>query len=447
MARPVKEGLIFFALPCNFLNIPQMLRIREKYGNQSGYITVQLLGFILKQSYYIHWGPDELIEFATLIGVKSEGITAIIGELMAEDLLSKPMYEANHILTGGFIQYEWKKVQLLTKRKGRINPEYQVDVSSQETWYYTGSKKKSGTSSTKTANKRPGKTAVSTQETVITSQETADNSQFTGGTLADLTQKTEFVGKKPGITSESNTSNKEETARKQEFIPQNNTIIINNESISNNKNTPGFAVSSEITAVSYQETGSFGVDYSVNTEEIHEIRQKSSEPSVLSGNKHVVNWEETKDSSEETNKVTQKPATVYGDVELLTLQQCLDFYLKDRRFDMARPVLAKILGYEGDKGEEMIQFLQLWGDAYNIEMTQRGTNHMNIGQWSPHYANWTKDQCRKGKKALDLLLPIKNNTNGTNQQPAGSKSNKIGGISENKANSFIDMVTGQQGSE
>jgi len=106
MARPIKEGLDYFAFDIDFFHDQKIEFVSAKYGIEGEIIAIKLLCKIYRNGYYLNWGDDECLLFSKKVGenISFELVKNVIDELLKRDFFNQDLYKKFSILTSKGIQ-------------------------------------------------------------------------------------------------------------------------------------------------------------------------------------------------------------------------------------------------------------------------------------------------------------------------------------------------------
>ena len=131
MGRYKKIGLDFFRLDVDFLQDIKIRKLIRKKGGQSVLVYITLLCNIYKGGYYMAWDDDLPFICSEEIGLDESYIQEVIDSCLNFGLFSSELFERFKILTSASIQFQYKKVNELCRRKAEISPQYML-ISSEE---------------------------------------------------------------------------------------------------------------------------------------------------------------------------------------------------------------------------------------------------------------------------------------------------------------------------
>ena len=106
MARPIKEGLDYFAFDIDFFHDQKIEFVSAKYGIEGEIIAIKLLCKIYREGYYLNWGDDECLLFSKKVGenIPFERVKNVVDELLKRDFFNQDLYKKFNILTSKGIQ-------------------------------------------------------------------------------------------------------------------------------------------------------------------------------------------------------------------------------------------------------------------------------------------------------------------------------------------------------
>lgn len=121
MARKQKRGLEYFPFDVGFF---QDMRVRKLIKHQSGKavaVYALLLCIIYKQGYYMRWDEELPFIISEQTGYDEVYIREVIKCCLNVDLLSRPLFESERVLTSVDIQERYLKIRQLRRRSCDIN--------------------------------------------------------------------------------------------------------------------------------------------------------------------------------------------------------------------------------------------------------------------------------------------------------------------------------------
>lgn len=115
------DGINYFPMGVNFSEENAMEVIEAKYGIKGSGIVLKLLCKIYKEGYYILWGEEQCIIFASKAGrdVEAQEVDDIVNILCNKGMFNQESYTKHHVLTSETIQKIW--VEATKRRKREID--------------------------------------------------------------------------------------------------------------------------------------------------------------------------------------------------------------------------------------------------------------------------------------------------------------------------------------
>jgi hypothetical protein len=113
MARPLKQGVDYFAMDVHLDNKFKFLEI--KFGLEGFAVVVKLLQYIYSNGYWASWDEDSMLIFADEKKIDPDRLYAIVSECINRKIFSQRMYEDYKILTSSGIQKRYK--EMVRRRK------------------------------------------------------------------------------------------------------------------------------------------------------------------------------------------------------------------------------------------------------------------------------------------------------------------------------------------
>lgn len=120
MARPTKEGLIYFPLDVDADQDDKLMLVIARHGVKGFGIVIRLLMEIYKNGYYYPWTEKEQLIFSQRVNVRLEDINEVVNDCLKWGFFQKKLYERHQILTSCGIQKRYlegtakrKEVKLL----------------------------------------------------------------------------------------------------------------------------------------------------------------------------------------------------------------------------------------------------------------------------------------------------------------------------------------------
>ena len=127
MARPPKQGLVYFNIDVDFLKDIKYRKIRRACGTQTCEILLCLLGYIYgDMGYFIRWDEDSAFLVADDVGAKEGLVEEVVKKAVQVGFFDNDKFEKYKILTSNGIQKRY--VMMTVKRKeASIKKEYLVN--------------------------------------------------------------------------------------------------------------------------------------------------------------------------------------------------------------------------------------------------------------------------------------------------------------------------------
>ena len=105
MARPPKDGLDYFFIDVDFHDVdPRLYSLAIHQGPKGIGVLVYLLTQIYRQGYYIHWTPENAMQFCGKYFIPEDQAQAVISELVEKGFFSKKLFEKYQVITSRGIQ-------------------------------------------------------------------------------------------------------------------------------------------------------------------------------------------------------------------------------------------------------------------------------------------------------------------------------------------------------
>lgn len=108
MARPFKQGVDYFPLDVHLDNKFKFIEI--KFGLKGFAVVIKMIQNIYSQSYWMKWGEDEKILFASENKIDFNEVESITSECVKRDIFNLNLYEQHEILTSKGIQTRYKEI-------------------------------------------------------------------------------------------------------------------------------------------------------------------------------------------------------------------------------------------------------------------------------------------------------------------------------------------------
>lgn len=110
MARPLKSGIDYFPLDCNFMKDIKVRKILRACGPGAIAVIVNLLCTIYQgDGYYMLWDEDTGFLIADDVGVKESFVHEVVKMAVQVDFFNAAMFDTRGILTSGGIQRRYKE--------------------------------------------------------------------------------------------------------------------------------------------------------------------------------------------------------------------------------------------------------------------------------------------------------------------------------------------------
>lgn len=110
MARPLKSGIDYFPLDCNFMKDIKVRKILRACGPGAIAVIVNLLCTIYQgDGYYMLWDEDTGFLIADDVGVKESFVHEVVKTAVQVDFFNAGMFDARSILTSAGIQRRYKE--------------------------------------------------------------------------------------------------------------------------------------------------------------------------------------------------------------------------------------------------------------------------------------------------------------------------------------------------
>jgi len=105
MARPIKQGLDYFALDVNMNDEVEI--IEAQHGLDGFAILVKLFQKIYAEGYFYEWGDKEQILFSNRVSVDRNKVVTIVSDCIKWNIFNEQMYNKHKILTSRRIQSQY----------------------------------------------------------------------------------------------------------------------------------------------------------------------------------------------------------------------------------------------------------------------------------------------------------------------------------------------------
>ena len=137
MARPKKDGLLYFSFDTDFFYADRKIRaLRSRYGSDGLIFYIYLLTEIYRNGYYIRWDEDSLDNAIADLGLTEGLIEQIMTFLCSRSLLIKStLATSDTIITSPGIQKRYQEAAKSLKRDVFVNQEIWL-LSEEETAPY-----------------------------------------------------------------------------------------------------------------------------------------------------------------------------------------------------------------------------------------------------------------------------------------------------------------------
>ena len=110
MARPLKSGIDYFPLDCNFMKDIKVRKILRACGPGAIAVIVNLLCTIYQgDGYYMLWDEDTGFLIADDVGVKESFVHEVVKTAVQVDFFNAAMFDTRGILTSAGIQRRYKE--------------------------------------------------------------------------------------------------------------------------------------------------------------------------------------------------------------------------------------------------------------------------------------------------------------------------------------------------
>lgn len=110
MARPLKSGIDYFPLDCNFMKDIKVRKILRACGPGAIAVIVNLLCTIYQgDGYYMLWDEDTGFLIADDVGVKESFVHEVVKTAVQVDFFNAGMFDTRSILTSAGIQRRYKE--------------------------------------------------------------------------------------------------------------------------------------------------------------------------------------------------------------------------------------------------------------------------------------------------------------------------------------------------
>lgn len=130
MGRNKKEGLSYFPFDVDFFQDLKIRKLIKYQGSNAIAIYAFILCNIYKDGYYIRWDNDLPFIISEQTGYEESYIVQVINCCLDIGLFSKNLFDSERVITSFGIQYRYRKINDLCRRKSDIS-EYML-ISSEE---------------------------------------------------------------------------------------------------------------------------------------------------------------------------------------------------------------------------------------------------------------------------------------------------------------------------
>lgn len=127
MGRPVKKGLDYFPVDVDIFQDIKVRKLIRYQGAKAFSVYIYLLSIIYRDGYYFKW--DEFLPFtiAESTGCVEAYVREVIECCFKVDLLSRPQFQANAILTSRAIQERYVEINTSMRRSAVVSEYSLVD--------------------------------------------------------------------------------------------------------------------------------------------------------------------------------------------------------------------------------------------------------------------------------------------------------------------------------
>ena len=134
MARPKKEGLLYFSFDTDFFYADKRIKaLRSRYGSDGLIFYIYLLTEIYRNGYYIRWDEDSIDNAIVDLGLTEGLIEQIMTFLVSRSLLNKStLANSDTIITSPGIQKRYQEAVKSLKRDVYVDTEIWL-LSKEET--------------------------------------------------------------------------------------------------------------------------------------------------------------------------------------------------------------------------------------------------------------------------------------------------------------------------
>lgn len=134
MARPLKEGLLYFSFDTDFFYADRKIKaLRSRYGSDGLVFYIYLLTEIYRNGYYIRWDEDSVDNAMVDLGLTEGLIKQIMTFLVSRSLLTRStLANSDTIITSPGIQKRYQEAVKSLRRDIFVEPEIWL-LSEEET--------------------------------------------------------------------------------------------------------------------------------------------------------------------------------------------------------------------------------------------------------------------------------------------------------------------------
>lgn len=134
MARPLKEGLLYFSFDTDFFYADSKIKIlRSRYGSDGLIFYIYLLTEIYRNGYYVRWNGDSVDNAMVDLGLTEGLIEQIMTFLVSRSLLNKStLANSDTIITSPGIQKRYQEAVKSLRRSVYVDSEIWL-LSEEET--------------------------------------------------------------------------------------------------------------------------------------------------------------------------------------------------------------------------------------------------------------------------------------------------------------------------
>ena len=135
MARPKRDGLLYFSLDTDFFYADRRIRaLRSRFGSDGIVLYIYLLTEIYREGYCIRWSTDSIEAAMDELGFTEGLIEQIMKFLVSRSLLQevRTLADSDTIITSPGIQRRYQEAAKSLRRDVTVNPEIWL-LSAEET--------------------------------------------------------------------------------------------------------------------------------------------------------------------------------------------------------------------------------------------------------------------------------------------------------------------------